>query len=236
MKLIAQGIATLWARILAADPLADSRPLLLSYDVHPTPDGSRPYRGQYQCRRRTHGDTCRPTWQRLLRRLAAGNAGGATARVVPPRFAGAGRAGEPVDRVYWRSTDFQLSAPVHTAVLQAVSAGTTVLAPSPQAYRAIAGKRRFIECSKHAELARDATNGQSFRIAETLPMSVRRAGRRDAHAGQRLRFRLARRAVSSAPWARLGEQLQPEGLAALAMSMSSASVVGNALRLRGARA
>lgn len=39
MRLIARGIHALWDRIVDADPAADSRPLLLSYDVHPTADG-----------------------------------------------------------------------------------------------------------------------------------------------------------------------------------------------------
>lgn len=39
MRLISRGIHALWDRIVAADPAADSRPLLLSYDVHPTADG-----------------------------------------------------------------------------------------------------------------------------------------------------------------------------------------------------
>lgn len=228
MKLIAQGIATLWARILAADPLADSRPLLLSYDVHPTPDGpvlievntnAGGVLTAIQAAR--HGNDCCADWQQgmleerllaLFRRDLLGPDAQATGllaivddqlgaqpllaemnaladllrpfarevRVVDTaelsfRDGRLRHAGEPVDRVYWRSTDFELSAPEHAAVRQAVSAGTTVLAPSPQAYRAIADKRRFIEWSKHAELAQDATTGQSFRIAETLPMSVRSA-------------------------------------------------------------
>ena len=39
LKLITRGIDALWTRIVEASPLADSRPLLLSYDVHPTPEG-----------------------------------------------------------------------------------------------------------------------------------------------------------------------------------------------------
>ena len=39
LDLVRRGIENLWARIVAADPRADQRPLLLSYDVHPTPDG-----------------------------------------------------------------------------------------------------------------------------------------------------------------------------------------------------
>lgn len=78
-----------------------------------------------------------------------------------------------IDRVYWRSTDFMLEEPRHAAVRRAVSEGSTALAPSPQAYRAIADKRRFIQWSAQPELARDAASGLSFRIAQTLPMSSR---------------------------------------------------------------
>lgn len=39
LDLIRRGIRALWARIVAADPGAEDRPLLLCYDVHPTPAG-----------------------------------------------------------------------------------------------------------------------------------------------------------------------------------------------------
>ena len=39
LNLITRGIEVLWTRIVEARPAADSRPLLLSYDVHPTPEG-----------------------------------------------------------------------------------------------------------------------------------------------------------------------------------------------------
>jgi len=39
LRLVSRGVQSLWARIVAANPAADSHPLLLSYDVHPTPDG-----------------------------------------------------------------------------------------------------------------------------------------------------------------------------------------------------
>lgn len=37
--LVQAGVARLWRRIVAADPRAATRPLLLSYDVHPSPRG-----------------------------------------------------------------------------------------------------------------------------------------------------------------------------------------------------
>lgn len=228
MKLVAQGIQTLWSRILAADSLADSRPLLLSYDVHPSPDGPVLIEVNTNAggiltsiqAARLGNDCCADRQQGLLeeRLLAlfrhdllgqdADSTGfvaivddqlssqpllaemQALAELLRP-FAQAVRvvdaaeltfsdgrlrhAGEPVDRVYWRSTDFLLSAPEHRAIREAVSAGSIVLAPSPEAYQAIADKRRFVDWSKDAELARNAASGQLFRIAETLPMSSRSA-------------------------------------------------------------
>jgi hypothetical protein len=78
-----------------------------------------------------------------------------------------------IDRIYWRSTDFLLDDPRHAAIHRAVTEGSTVLAPSPEAYSAIADKRRFLEWSSEPLLARDAATGLSFRIAETLPMTAK---------------------------------------------------------------
>ena len=39
LDLVKRGVAMLWSRIRTADPRAEDRPLLLSYDVHPTPHG-----------------------------------------------------------------------------------------------------------------------------------------------------------------------------------------------------
>ena len=50
---------------------------------------------------------------------------------------------------------------------------STILAPSPEAYQAIADKRRFVGWSKTPELARDPVRGLSFSIAETVPMDTR---------------------------------------------------------------
>ena len=84
------------------------------------------------------------------------------------------RQGElAVDRIYWRSTDFALEDPSHAAVRRAVVEGTTALAPSVRAYRAIADKRRLVEWSRQPELAHDAATGQRFLIAETVPMKSR---------------------------------------------------------------
>jgi hypothetical protein len=73
----------------------------------------------------------------------------------------------PIDRVYWRSTDFLLEQPEHTAIRRAVDEGTTVLGPSPAAYAAIADKRRLLDWSASPALARDDKSGLAFRVAET---------------------------------------------------------------------
>lgn len=228
LQLVSKGIQTLWTRIVAADPRADSRPLLLSYDVHPTPEGpvlievntnAGGVLTAMQAAR--NGNECCADWehglleQRLLqlfRRdlLGADAATTGVVAIVDDHLAaqplltemhaladllrpfarevlvvdaadltftdGRLRYGRtPIDRVYWRSTDFQLSEPAHAPLRQAVAEKTTILAPSPEAYQAIADKRRFVEWSKQPELARDASSGLTFRIAETVPMSERTA-------------------------------------------------------------
>ena len=226
LRLVAHGVTALWARIVATDPLADTRPLLLSYDVHPTPEGpvlievntnAGGVLTAMQAAR--EGNECCADWEqgRLEARLLAlfqrdllgpdREMTGvvaivddqltaqpllaemqALANLIRP-FAknvrvldaveltfSKGRLrheGTPIDRVYWRSTDFLLSEPAHESVRRAVLEGTTILAPAPEAYVAIADKRRFVEWSKQPELAQDETTGLSFRIAETLPMSAR---------------------------------------------------------------
>ena len=50
--------------------------------------------------------------------------------------------------------------------------GSTILAPSPHAYSAVADKRRFLEWSSRPELAHDPGRGLTFRIAESLPITA----------------------------------------------------------------
>ena len=228
LRLISNGIKTLWARIVAATPLADFRPLLLSYDVHPTPDGpvlievntnaggvltamQAARMGNECCADWEHGqlearllalfrrDLLEPDREKtgvvaivddqllsqpLLAEMLA------LADLIRPfaedvlvvdaaeltfRDGRLRHQDKPIDRVYWRSTDFLLSEPVHEPARRAVLEGATILAPSPEAYVAIADKRRLVEWSRQPELARDETTGLSFRIAETLPMSARTA-------------------------------------------------------------
>jgi hypothetical protein len=225
-RLIARGIQTLWARMVAEDPRADARPLLLSYDVHPTPDGPvlievntnaggilsalQAARQVNACcaeweqdqfeqrllalfRRDLLGDDPRQAGivaivddrlatqpllgeMRALARMMRGQAQDVRVLDAAELHYGDGRlrhGSTPIDRVYWRSTDFLLADPAHEPVRRAVAEGTTAIAPSPAAYRAIADKQRFVEWSRTPELACDKATGLHFRIAETVPLSSR---------------------------------------------------------------
>lgn len=237
LDLVRRGIGQLWSRIVAADPRADERPLLLSYDVHPAPEGpvlievntnAGGIATAIQAAREIN--TCCRDWEqdvleaRLLALFERDLLGPDPARtgvvaivddalatqpLLPEMHALAdlmrrrvaqvvlvdaadlaftdGRlrhGATPIDRVYWRSTDFRIDEPRHAAVRRAVDEGTTVLAPSPQAYAAIADKRRFLDWSAQPELARDAASGQAFSVAETVPMTQRSAGQWHADRAQ----------------------------------------------------
>ena len=99
-----------------------------------------------------------------------------------------------IDRIYWRSTDFFLSDPVHAPIRQAVLSGSVVLTPSPEAYQAIADKRRLVNWSKQPELARDAVSGLTFRVAETVPLTrgLRLTGMHSATSGYSSPYRVMR--------------------------------------------
>ncbi len=226
LRLVSHGIAALWTRIIKADPSADLQPLLLSYDVHPAPQGpvlievntnAGGVLAAMQAAREVN--TCCADWEQgqlearllaLFRRDLLGTDPRrayvlaivddelarqpllaemqALAALMRP-FAGevlvvdaaelafsGGRLRQgdtPIDRVYWRSTDFLLAEPRHEAIRRALAEGAITLAPSPAAYRAIADKRRFVEWSRTPELASDKASGLVFRIAETVPMSTR---------------------------------------------------------------
>jgi hypothetical protein len=224
LELVRDGIAHLWSRIVAADPRADERPLLLSYDVHPAAEGpvlievntnAGGVATAMQAAREIN--TCCREWEqdileaRLLALFRHDLLGGdpatgvvaivddelASQTLLPEMHALADlirRAGPQVlvvdaselafadgrlrhgttaiDRIYWRSTDFLVAEPRHAAIRRAVEEGTTILAPSSQAYAAIADKRRFVEWSRQPELARDPVAGQAFRVAETVPMTA----------------------------------------------------------------
>lgn len=223
MRLVASGVRALWARIEAADAGANHRPLLLSYDVHPTPDGpvlievntnAGGFLTALEAARQ--GNDCCAEWEQgafrerllaLFRRDLIGERPGvvaivddalasqallpemaAIAELLRPvceqvllvdaaelRFA-SGRlrhGGTAIDAVYWRSTDFLLADPAHAPVRQALAADSIALAPSPEAYRAIADKRRFLDWASEPVLAQDAQTGACFRIAQTVPMESR---------------------------------------------------------------
>ena len=56
-------------------------------------------------------------------------------------------AGEPIDMVYLRLTDFDLSAPAHAALQQAWAAGACVFTPNPQTHALHANKRHLVTLS-----------------------------------------------------------------------------------------
>lgn len=226
LRLISRGIASLWSRIVAANPQADLNPLLLAYDVHPTPQGpvlievntnAGGVLAAFASARQVN--QCCAEWEQgrlqeqlldLFRRdlLGSDPAGAGTVAIVDDNLTGQALLGEmqalaammrrsardvrvidatqlryhdgrlrqgdtPIDRVYWRSTDFALADPAHEAVRRAAAEGTTTLAPAPEAYRAIADKRRFVEWSRQPVLASDEASGLSFRISETVPLDSR---------------------------------------------------------------
>lgn len=226
LRLVSVGVQALWARIVASHPLAESRPLLLSYDVHPSPTGPVLIEVNTNAggvltaieAAREGNDCCVDLQQEMLearllslfrRDLLGADAEQtgvvaivddhlaaqallpemqALAQLIRP-FAkqvlvidaadlayreGRLRHGDQaIDRVYWRSTDFLLADPAHAAVRRAMLEGTTILAPSPEAYEAIADKRRFVEWSTRPELATDDDTGLRFCLAETVPMTER---------------------------------------------------------------
>lgn len=61
--------------------------------------------------------------------------------------------GTPVDLVYNRLTDFDLSEPTHTALHDAYAAGATVVTPNPHTHALAAHKRNLITLGDDAQLA-----------------------------------------------------------------------------------
>lgn len=230
LALVTSGIKQLWRRIAASHSGSGLgsglRPLILSYDIHPTPSGpvlievntnAGGILTAIEAARR--GNECCAEWERglleerllaLFKRDLLGPDPEATgvvavvddqldqqalrdemhalAELIRPAAKqvlvldaadltfSEGRlryGGLALDRVYWRSTDFLLTQPEHAPIRTALSQGKLVLAPSPEAYLAIADKRRFVEWSEAPELSRDAETGMTFRLAETVPMGKR---------------------------------------------------------------
>ncbi len=79
--------------------------------------------------------------------------------------------GLPVDLVYNRLTDFDLSAPTHTALRDAYVAGATVVTPHPHAHALHADKRNLITLGDDALLA---TWGVSLQDRQLLQAVVPR--------------------------------------------------------------
>lgn len=224
LELVQRGIAQLWSRIVRADPDADRRPLLLSYDVHPAPGGPvlievntnaggiatamQAAREINACCREWEQDVLEGRLLALFERDLLGTADPGVVAIVDDSLAAQALLPEmhalaallrrrakdvrvvdaagleyrdgrlrdgatAIDRIYWRSTDFLLAEARHAAIRKAVGEGTTVLAPSPEAYAAIADKRRFVDWSREPELARDPATGAAFVVAETLPLAAR---------------------------------------------------------------
>jgi hypothetical protein len=226
LDLVKEGIAVLWSRIIESDPRADERPLILSYDVHPTPQGpvlieDNTTAGAIATAMLAarHVNVCCADWEQevlearllaLFKRDLLGDDASqvgvvaivddelASQALLPEMHAIAEllrqfvstvlvidaaeleyrdgrlrRHDMAIDRVYWRSTDFLMTEPRHAAVRRAVEEGSTILAPSPDAYAAIADKRRFLDWSSNPELARNPASGLTFRVAETAPVTAK---------------------------------------------------------------
>ena len=225
MRLITLGIHDLWQRIIAADPKADYRPLILSYDVHPTAAGPVLIEVNTNAggiltaiEAARHGNECCAEWERglleqrvlaLFRRDLLGDDAQSTGvvAIVDDQLASQALLAEmhalaalirphtrqvlvvdaaelaysdrrlwhgdtAIERVYWRSTDFLLTDPTHAPIRRAMQEGTIVIAPTPEAYGAIADKRRLVDWSRQPELSRDETMGVVFRIAETSLLPI----------------------------------------------------------------
>ena len=82
-------------------------------------------------------------------------------------------AGQPVDLVYNRITDFALAAPEHQALQQAYQAGAVVLTPHPRVYALQADKRNLVGLSDPAQLAGwGASAADSTTLQRVLPRTV----------------------------------------------------------------
>lgn len=75
-------------------------------------------------------------------------------------------AGQPVDLVYNRLTDFSLSDPAHAALRSAYVAGAVVLTPHPRAHALYADKRNLITLGDDALLASWGVSNEDRRILQ----------------------------------------------------------------------
>jgi hypothetical protein len=82
-------------------------------------------------------------------------------------------AGLPVDLVYNRLTDFDLSEPSHRALHTACIAGATVVTPNPRAHALYAHKRNLIALSNDTLLAAWGVNTQDRALLHaTVPQTT----------------------------------------------------------------
>ena len=81
--------------------------------------------------------------------------------------------GQPVDLVYNRLTDFDLSQPAHAALRGAYEAGAVVLTPHPRAHALFADKRNLITLGDDGLLASWGVSAQDRRILHAaIPHTV----------------------------------------------------------------
>ena len=83
-------------------------------------------------------------------------------------------AGQPVDLVYNRLTDFDLSAPSHDALRCAYEAGAAVVTPHPRAHALFADKRNLITLGDDARLAAWGVAAEDRQLLQAaIPHTVR---------------------------------------------------------------
>jgi hypothetical protein len=91
-------------------------------------------------------------------------------------------AGQPVDLIYNRLTDFDLSDPAHAALREAYVAGGAVVTPHPRAHALFADKRNLVTLGDDALLGSWGVSPQDRRI---LQAAIPRTVKVDAGAGRR---------------------------------------------------
>ena len=96
-------------------------------------------------------------------------------------------AGQPVDLVYNRLTDFHLDEPTHQALRQAYAAGAVVLTPNPHTHALFADKRNLTVLSDDATLAAWGVSAEDRRLLAAVvpPTRLVRADQADALWAQR---------------------------------------------------
>ncbi|MFN8545401.1 MAG: hypothetical protein U0807_14500 [Candidatus Binatia bacterium] len=83
-------------------------------------------------------------------------------------------AGEPIDLVYNRLTDFYLAAPEHAALRETWMAGTVVVTPHPRAHALLASKHNLVRLSDEAFLRATGIPDDAVRtLLAAVPRTVR---------------------------------------------------------------